>query len=287
MKNANVLDRKIFRSKKFVKSLLHHHGYSNSNFSSQLKLFQAFSGLTETGKLDLATQAKLEVKRCYHEDIRLNMREHKRRFSDSNFGAPILAVEKIASFPEIKPDPTFSNKPGYPYEVIPCRWGLRDLKFCFVGGPPEYLGTGAFDAVRSAFGKWNALNIVNFSEVDSQYEAEIRVLWTLGPKFDPNSNDPFYGPGGYAAYTYYPFPHLKELCGDVHFDLGDRWTLNPDGGPGLDVETIAIHEIGHSIGIGHCALSNSTMNPVYKKKYRAITTDVAQDLARKYRDQLG
>lgn len=45
--------------------------------------------------------------------------------------------------------------------------------------------------------------------------------------------------------------------------VGNPWGINV-GLPGIDVQTVALHESGHSLGLGHFGPPpNAVMNPVY------------------------
>jgi len=60
--------------------------------------------------------------------------------------------------------------------------------------------------------------------------------------------------------------------GDAHFDDGNVWS---DGGSGgtIDFYTVALHELGHSLGLGHSAFSGSVMYPSYSGALRTLTAD--------------
>ncbi len=48
----------------------------------------------------------------------------------------------------------------------------------------------------------------------------------------------------------YPPDNAFSAAGDIHFDKDELWKIG-FGGAGIDVFTIAAHEIGHAIGLGH------------------------------------
>ena len=53
--------------------------------------------------------------------------------------------------------------------------------------------------------------------------------------------------------------HFDTATNEIYFNDGFSW-----GPGGMDVQTVALHELGHSLGIGHVgAPLVSTMNPVY------------------------
>ena len=71
----------------------------------------------------------------------------------------------------------------------------------------------------------------------------------------------FDGPGGILAHTFAPPPISPEpLAGDSHFDDAETWRIGSD----FDVFSIALHELGHSLGLAHSDDPNAVMYPYYK-----------------------
>ena len=66
--------------------------------------------------------------------------------------------------------------------------------------------------------------------------------------------DPFDGPGGVLAHTFYPLHG-----GDVHFDGEEDWVVRPgQGRRGAHLRLVAAHEFGHSLGLPHIRSANKT-----------------------------
>ena len=73
----------------------------------------------------------------------------------------------------------------------------------------------------------------------------------------------FDGAGGGLAHALQPATQGAggtTFGGDVHFDIAENWTNG--GGGGTDFLTVAIHELGHSLGLGHSG-AQSVMQPFY------------------------
>ncbi|MHC4174808.1 MAG: matrixin family metalloprotease [Planctomycetota bacterium] len=72
-----------------------------------------------------------------------------------------------------------------------------------------------------------------------------------------------FGPGG-------------TLGGDMHFDVGKTWVNNPAdvaGNGQYDFYTVALHELGHSLGLDHSSVLGSVMWPNYGGALRTLTPD--------------
>ncbi|MCU1336903.1 MAG: peptidase and matrixin and adamalysin [Bryobacterales bacterium] len=86
----------------------------------------------------------------------------------------------------------------------------------------------------------------------------VNVLFATGAHGD---DFPFDGPGGVIAHTFYPFPPNPEpLAGDVHFDDSESWHV----GANVDLFSVALHELGHALGLGHSDNPNDVMYPYLK-----------------------
>ncbi|MHC4750749.1 MAG: matrixin family metalloprotease [Planctomycetota bacterium] len=66
------------------------------------------------------------------------------------------------------------------------------------------------------------------------------------------------------------------IAGDMHFDVARTWVDNAADVPfngQFDFYTVALHELGHSLGLGHSTVVGSVMYPFYGGALRTLTAD--------------
>ena len=75
----------------------------------------------------------------------------------------------------------------------------------------------------------------------------------------------FDGQGGVLAHTF--LPGIKSINGDIHMDNAEKWNVD------YDIFVVALHEIGHSIGLYHSKYYNSVMYAQYNKASKLLKLD--------------
>lgn len=90
--------------------------------------------------------------------------------------------------------------------------------------------------------------------------------WFVGEHGD---GIPFDGPGGVLAHTFLPCGSGR--AGQCHFDDSENWTTSGTGG--IDLQTVALHETGHTFGLLHSSVSGAVMAPTYSGVKRVLTQD--------------
>lgn len=149
-------------------------------------------------------------------------------------------------------------------------WDCRYLTYFFVNGTGDISGNNEEAAVRNAMASWSAVTNIDFIEVCSAAAADIRISWEDG---DHGDGFPFDGSFGVLAHAFFPPPNGGALAGDVHFDDDETWQLD---GSNFDMETVALHELGHSLGLRHSdqpGSANAVMEAVYEGERRILKTD--------------
>ena len=121
---------------------------------------------------------------------------------------------------------------------------------------------------RTAMSKWSKTSLIELKEVDDERRANITIQFLDG---DHGDGYKFDGPGNILAHAFYPSQGRRG--GDVHFDLGEEWTLWDEQHVGTSLFNVAIHELGHSLGIGHSSQNNSVMYAWYTPKNIELSED--------------
>jgi len=199
---------------------------NEKTIQKSLSDLQAFAGLNITGKFDDATKKLVQTPRCGLPDVSGSMETRKRR-----------------------------------YTLQGTKWRKSTLTWKLLNDNNDGLTRKQVeDTLTTAFSRWQAITNLKFIklELDSRELVDIEVKFVTYYHSDPY---PFDGPGGTLAHAFYP--HTNEgLSGDVHFDDDEQFTLGSPNGKNL--LWVAVHEIGHSIGLEHSNVRESIMFPWYK-----------------------
>jgi hypothetical protein len=123
--------------------------------------------------------------------------------------------------------------------------------------------------IQRAMQQWSAITNVQFQEVTNPGEAyTVAIEFGTTVNGDPN---PFTSLST-LAHTYYPAPPNPEpIAGDMHFNPAETWHV----GSTTDVYTVALHELGHSLGLGHTDNPSDVMYPYYHFGTPLSANDIA------------
>jgi hypothetical protein len=150
-----------------------------------------------------------------------------------------------------------------------------------IGGVPSNLQTAlnaafpttAWEAqITKAAAVWEEMANVNFTQVPDD-GAPLGVSGNL--QDDPRFGDVRIGgypmAGNILAFAYLPPPaNGGTSAGDIFFNTSQSWQIN---GTTYDLMTVALHELGHTLGLGESTVATAAMYGTYIAAKQALTTD--------------
>lgn len=148
--------------------------------------------------------------------------------------------------------------------------GSASLAYWF-GRLPSWLDTSAAQGeILRAMEEWSSAVRVGFQE--SSTRGQRRQIEIFAASGDHGDGYPFDGKGGILAHTFYPPPNAETLAGDLHLDLDEPWRIGAD----IDLYSVALHELGHALGLGHNDNPASVMYPYYRRVNGLRDADITE-----------
>ncbi|KAL6994293.1 neutrophil collagenase [Sarracenia purpurea var. burkii] len=231
-----------------LKAYLEKFGYLNHQYSrnqanvndnnfddlleSAIKTYQQNYGLKVTGTLDAQTVSTMIAPRCGVADI-INgtnwMQVGRKRHLLSR---DIINAVSHYSF--------FSGNP---------KWSKDTLSYSLKPGTrPD-----GVSAVQGATNLWASSTHFRFTQTQNWPNSDLKVSFEVGNHGD---GYPFDGPGGVLAHAFAP------TDGRCHLDGTEAWVTGAVPGK-IDIKTVAAHELGHNLGLGHSSVQAALMYPSY------------------------
>jgi hypothetical protein len=148
--------------------------------------------------------------------------------------------------------------------------GSASLNYSFVNVTPQAPADSIEAEIERAYAEWAKYVQVTFTQADNPNAAQtLAVLFASGAHGD---GYPFTGSTGVIAHTFYPYPlNPASIAGHQHFNNDMSWKIGAD----VDVFSVALHETGHALGLGHSDSPDDVMYPYYRLVSALAPGDIA------------
>ncbi|XP_071736466.1 metalloendoproteinase 5-MMP-like [Rutidosis leptorrhynchoides] len=243
-----------------LKNYFHHFGYVNNitnkftddfdqSLESAVKEYQQNFNLNVTGELDESTVNQILKPRCGVADI-VNGSSSMNSGKSSSINGNTVAH--------------YSFFPGRP------RWPdrRRDLTYAF--DPRNQLSDEVKRVFGSAFMRWSEWTPLTFTESSNYNSADLKIGFYNGNHGD---GEDFDGVLGTLAHAFAPPRGLLHLDSDETWIIND--ILSSGSSSAMDLESVAVHEIGHLLGLGHSSVEDAIMFPTISSGVRKV--ELVQD----------
>ncbi len=151
----------------------------------------------------------------------------------------------------------------------PTKWSNIRPGYRLSQGTADLTNANVNAALFFAYRSWSLIAQIAAHPVSSGGDIDVR--FTTGNHGDGAGNA-FDGVGTVLAHGFYPPPFGGNFGGDLHFDDAETWTRNLPP-TGTDLDTVALHEGGHTLGLNHSDVAGAVMFAFYGGARRNLTAD--------------
>jgi hypothetical protein len=185
-----------------------------------------------------------------------------------------LIAQPRCGYPDVPAD-------AAPY-VTAGKWKNKSLTYRFVNTTPDLSASRVKAAIASAKTRWEDVADITLAEVSGS-SSDINIRWFAGTNHPAGFND-FDGPSNVLAWGHFPEQ------GKLYFDEDETWTDAdpiPAGTGNIDLESVAVHELGHVLGLDHSADTSAVMYAYYNGIRRNLTADDIDGMQTQYGPSFG
>lgn len=245
-----------------LKAYLHHFGYLDivsktgfspvydENLEAAVKKYQVFFNLNATGVLDPTTVHQMIQPRCGMRDI---------------IGAPAPAKFRLINI-------TGSSSSKLDGASMALVWPPSNRQLWYSFWMEEDMPFPIEDVRRvfgAAFQTWAAVSAFSFAEISLARLAHLQIGFFKGEHL--NCPLPFDGTAALLAHSYYPEDGRCHFNADVGWEIDPNKLQETEGS--YDLESVALHEIGHLLGLDHSTDFAAAMYPVLPPQVRKVILD--------------